>query len=244
MKPLTDPARVVLERYKATQGLAAAEKARLLEILERRALRGDVPRFEVGAWPHAAADPSVLRQIWTSSLGKLGLAAIGPTLLAVYMLGRAEIQPSSTAKAVSKALPPAAAFSASPAPAPALHNVDAAPQAPAASVSADAKPDRAPQAAALRQPTVDEEVRLVNAAQLALRSGDPNRALRVLAEDAARFPKGKLMSAREVMHMMALCTLGRTEQARLEAERFLEKNAQSPFADRVKSICSATHESQ
>jgi hypothetical protein len=247
MKALTDRARVVLERYRTTQGLADEEKARLLDIVERRALRGDVPRFDVGALPRATASPSVLRQIGTSPLGKLCLAlvAIGPTMLGGYLLSRSETRSFSKVPVVSAALPASAGLSPSPTASQTLPNLGAAASAPAESVStADVKSERAPQGAGLGQPTVDEEVHLVNAAQLALRSGNPERALQLLAEDASRFPKGKLTSARQVMHMMALCKLGRTDQARLEADRFLAKDAQSPFADRVQSVCSPTHQNQ
>ena len=84
----------------------------------------------------------------------------------------------------------------------------------------------------------------MNGAQLALRSGNPGHALQLLNEDARRFPNGKLASARAVAHMVALCRLGRADEARLEADRFLAKNPSSPFADRVKAVCSSPSESR
>jgi hypothetical protein len=246
MKALTDRARVVLDRYKATQGLADEEKARLLDILERRALRGDLPRFDVAALSRAAPSTNPLQRLWMSPLGKLGLvlALVGPAAFGVYTLSRAEPRSLSKAPVLSATLPPSVTLPPSATSSPTRPRLGAAAGPPAMSGStASVKPERAPQVAGSDQATVDEEVQLVSAAQTALRSGNPERALRLLAEDAARFPRGKLTSAREVTHMMALCKLGRTDQARLEAARFLAKNAQSPFADRVRSICSPPHES-
>jgi outer membrane protein assembly factor BamD (BamD/ComL family) len=89
------------------------------------------------------------------------------------------------------------------------------------------------------EPTIDEEVKLMNAAQAALRAGEPKRALELLNEHAARFPAGKLSTARQVTHMMALCQAGKAEQARHEATSFLAKNPGSPFAARVSGICAS-----
>jgi outer membrane protein assembly factor BamD (BamD/ComL family) len=85
--------------------------------------------------------------------------------------------------------------------------------------------------------TIDEEMRLMNAAQDALRTGHSKRALSLLNEHSERFPNGKLSSARSVTRMMALCQAGSSEQARREAEQFLARHPSSPFVDRVKTIC-------
>jgi len=248
MKALTDRARVVLDRYKATQRLAEEDKARLFDIVENRALRGDVSKFDVGTLLQAPPSASLLHRIWISPLGKLGLAlaVIGPTALGVYTLGSAEARPPPKASAgAASAAPLPSAPPPSSTPSQPLPNWGAAVSPPAMSGStARVKTERAPQPASVDEPTVDGEVRLVSAAQLALRSGNAERALQLLAEDAARFPRGKLTSVREVTHMMALCKLGRTAQARLEAERFLAKDAKSPFADRVRSVCSPPQQSQ
>ena len=49
MKPPSDSARAVLERYKAATALKAEDKTRLGSLVNERALRGDVPRFDVQA---------------------------------------------------------------------------------------------------------------------------------------------------------------------------------------------------
>jgi outer membrane protein assembly factor BamD (BamD/ComL family) len=92
------------------------------------------------------------------------------------------------------------------------------------------------------EPTIDEEVKLMTAAQAALRSGQPRRALHLLNEHARRFPNGKLASARAVAHMVALCAVGRADEARSEADRFLAKSPSSPFAERVRNVCAPSRE--
>jgi outer membrane protein assembly factor BamD (BamD/ComL family) len=112
---------------------------------------------------------------------------------------------------------------------------------PAASALPRAKADKALDSAASTgavEPTIDEEIKLMNGAQAALHVGDPRRALQLLSEHARRFRNGKLASARAVTHMIALCALGRSSDARLEAERFLAKTPSSPFAERVRNVCS------
>src|SRR5882724_3980431 len=45
MKIPSERARLVLERYRAVTALTTGDKARLLEIIQRRGLHGDSPRF-------------------------------------------------------------------------------------------------------------------------------------------------------------------------------------------------------
>jgi len=85
--------------------------------------------------------------------------------------------------------------------------------------------------------TIDGDVNLMNAAQAALRSGDQKHALQLLGERARRFPNGKLANARVVTRISALCIIGSTDEARREAGRFLARNANSPFLERVRNIC-------
>jgi len=79
----------------------------------------------------------------------------------------------------------------------------------------------------------------MNGAQAALRAGDAGRALSILNEHAKRFPAGKLATARQVTRMVALCQAGSPKQARAEAATFLARNPSSPFAERVRGICSS-----
>jgi outer membrane protein assembly factor BamD (BamD/ComL family) len=78
----------------------------------------------------------------------------------------------------------------------------------------------------------------MRAAYEALRGGRPDRALEHLAEHAARFPDGELAESREVTHMIALCQTGEVAAARTSAARFLAHAPHSPYAARVRLICS------
>jgi hypothetical protein len=237
MKAPGERARLVLARYKAATSPGGADKARLLEIIQQRVLRGDLPRFAVQTAAPVVPKPSFAQWVWGSPLGKAGLAlaVVGLPALGVYESHK--IRPSSSVQQA--------------APSPTPRETAEAPTLPVTSeqeqqTPSDEGPSALPRArtdkpndALPSEPTIDEEVKLMNRAQLALRSGNPSHALQLLNEDARRFPNGKLASARAVAHMVALCRLGRADEARLEADRFLAKNPSSPFADRVKAVCSS-----
>jgi hypothetical protein len=249
MKDQSERARLVLERYKAATSPPAADKARLLELVQQRGIRGDLPRFHVQTPTPLVPQPSVLQQIWGSVLGKTGLAV---TLTGLSALGVYENHKGRAASTVHSGSPvvavaphadvtalPSAATEVLPAPL-----EDSAP--PVASALPRARVDKVCDSAASAgpaEPTIDEEIKLMNGAQAALHAGDPKRALELLSEHARRFPNGKLASARAVSHMIALCALGRSNDARLEAERFLARNPNSAFAERVRSVCSPVRES-
>ena len=244
MTPPSPQAQLLLSRYKTTQSLGEGETARLLEVVRERALRGDLPRFDVQPTTPAPVEAGLLQRVWASSLGKVGVTLV---LLGVPVAGLLVLQSQSPAPSapVQARLAPVVAASSEPA--------TAAPQAPpesppwVADTEVQPEPRGASRAKAERpgpgasststESTIDEEMRLMNAAQAALRGNDPQRALQLLREHAAAFPAGKLTSAREVTRMLALCQSGRGEQARVEADRFLSQHPGSPFADRVKKIC-------
>jgi hypothetical protein len=87
--------------------------------------------------------------------------------------------------------------------------------------------------------TLEAETRLLRDADVALRSGDAQRALALLDEHAARFPDGVLQEERAAERVLALCGLGRTSEARADVDRFLRERPRSPLADRVRSSCVA-----
>jgi hypothetical protein len=82
-----------------------------------------------------------------------------------------------------------------------------------------------------------EEALLVRSAHEALLAGDPDRALRLLEEHAARFPAGALEPERAAEHAVALCRAGRTNEARREAAHFEESHPGSPLVSRIRSAC-------
>jgi hypothetical protein len=105
---------------------------------------------------------------------------------------------------------------------------------PTAAATADRRPERAPPAAA---PDLEQELALIRSAYEALRAGRPERALAQLAEHSWRYPRSELAASREVARIMALCAAGKTDTARQEARRFLQRSPGSPYAARVRSLC-------
>jgi RNA polymerase sigma-70 factor (ECF subfamily) len=86
-------------------------------------------------------------------------------------------------------------------------------------------------------PTLGAETQLLRRADQALRIGDPARALELLDEHARTFPEGVLAEERSAERVTTLCTLGRVNQARSEAVRFLAIHADSPLAKVVRRSC-------
>jgi hypothetical protein len=82
------------------------------------------------------------------------------------------------------------------------------------------------------------ESQLLSSAQRALASGDPERALSMLADHAARFPDGALAPERDAARVLALCASGNRVQARALADQFLARHSASPLAQRVRAACS------
>jgi hypothetical protein len=85
--------------------------------------------------------------------------------------------------------------------------------------------------------TVGAETRLLRRADEALRSGQPAMALDLLDEHARTFPQGVLAEERSAERVTTLCALGRTGEARAEAERFLTTTPDSPLASQVRASC-------
>lgn len=84
-----------------------------------------------------------------------------------------------------------------------------------------------------------EERRLLNGAEAALARGDSDQAFSLLYEHATKFPKGKLTALRQVVHIRALCHVGKAAEAREEAASFLAQSPASPLASQVRNACAA-----
>jgi hypothetical protein len=243
MKAPSSDARAILDRYKALESLGSDEKARLLEVIQQRGARGDLPRVDVPP-PSAVAHPSWPARVWATPLGKLAVA-VGVAALPVIVALRVHRGPGTSDTPETSAVPPRPAEPNQASSSAAPVRVPTEPNAPADRPTAThprtrVKPTRssdAPESASASEPTIDEEMRLLNAAQSSLRSGDPREALRLLDEHASRFPASKLADARAVTRLTTLCNLGQATQARQDADRFLAEHPGSPFAERVKKVC-------
>jgi len=105
---------------------------------------------------------------------------------------------------------------AAPAPSPSI--------APAPATPAAADPD-----------TLAAETHRLREARAALKGGDASRALSLLDEQSAAGPQ--LREERAAARVLALCDLGRVDDARAAAARFLAESPRSPMADRVRASC-------
>jgi hypothetical protein len=106
--------------------------------------------------------------------------------------------------------------------------------APAAAKSVPA-PSSASTAAAPSE--LDAELALLQEAHGALQMNDGARALRLLEEHTRRFPNGALGEESEAARVFALCQVGRADEARDVAGRFLREHPRSPLAPRVSRAC-------
>jgi len=120
------------------------------------------------------------------------------------------------------------------APEPAPVAVVPAPRPSAVEMAPPAVPAARPPAVAS---TLVEERQLIQQAQIALRDGQPARALIVLEEHARRFPVGILAEERRAARVLALCRQGRLEAAREEAGRLTEESPSSPLIPSVRRSC-------
>jgi hypothetical protein len=126
-----------------------------------------------------------------------------------------------------------ASVASSPGLAPSLLGSAALPPGPIASPSGSVAASAAPNAAS----TVAEELRLVRAAQAQLSAGRAEGALATLAEHARLYPQGALREERAAARVLALCALGRGEQAKREADAFVRVAPHSPYAGGLRRPC-------
>jgi hypothetical protein len=110
------------------------------------------------------------------------------------------------------------------------------PSAGSTSAKAPAAGPAAPSGSATGDP-LEDEAKLLAAAHTALSGGDAARALILLDQHAAKFPRGTLAPERRAARAMALCKLGRTAEGRREAEMLYGKDSKSPVAAKIERAC-------
>jgi len=87
--------------------------------------------------------------------------------------------------------------------------------------------------------SLSEETALLGEAQAALRQGHGDAALHALDRHSERFRSGALREEGQATRILVLCQLGRVDEARAEAARFLRDAPRSPMAARVRASCAA-----
>jgi hypothetical protein len=84
------------------------------------------------------------------------------------------------------------------------------------------------------------ELKLLSAAQAALREGDGHRALGLLDQHARGCPSATFGEEQSAARVLALCLLHREEQAFVEAARLSARSPRSPLLARLRSSCAAS----
>lgn len=84
-------------------------------------------------------------------------------------------------------------------------------------------------------PSLEDELRAVDEARAAFVDNNPTLALERVDSYRRRFPSGRFLDEAEALEIQSLVALGRSEEARLRADRFLATRPASPYAQRVRS---------
>jgi hypothetical protein len=103
----------------------------------------------------------------------------------------------------------------------------------------DPRPRARSGSAAPTEDALEVEARGLGEAHGALQEGDPARALRLLDQQSTAYAGGQLGEEREAARVLALCKLGRVDEASAARARFLDAHPRSPLADRVRNACAA-----
>ncbi len=219
--------------------------------------RNERPRATASAWaallPHLkspvalAAKSSALGWL-TTQLGGLtaGLALGGVVLGAVGAGARADEPPAVAQVRV----PHVADLPARPDPAPefALQPSEPPQPRPAATplpppverpdpVRRSGKRRARPVAKPAPQSELAADTALLQRAAAAMRSGEPQSALKILRTHAAKHAQSPMSDLRGALLVEALCGVGRVDHARREAGRVLAKHASTPVAERIQRSC-------
>jgi RNA polymerase sigma-70 factor (ECF subfamily) len=123
-----------------------------------------------------------------------------------------------------------------PAPAPPLE-APAVSSIPPAAEPQKARPAELSAHAARGQATLEQELPLLQAAQEALRAGQPQRALALLDAHAKLYPHGALAEERRAAHAIATCRVAAGPAATAEADAFVRDAPGSPLVERVRAAC-------
>ena len=109
-----------------------------------------------------------------------------------------------------------------------------------------AAPEEAPKAApaervrneprAAKVTDIREEIRLLDQARAAVRSGAHGKALRVLSKYDQKFPRGQFRQEVQVLRMEALKQSGESARASALAKKFLAEHPNSPHVERVENV--------
>ena len=199
----------------------------------------------------AALPRAIARGPWLTAVKIASAVAIVGTGAGV-LFGLTRAQPARDASPPPS--PPSVALAPSPAPMP----TPSLPRVPAVTVAAEPvlassplppplplpKPDAKPAVGSGSGGggsggSVAAEVAILRRVSAALRSGDPKSALAAVGEHARRFPNGALAEERDMERVVALCALGRRDEAARATERFERAYPASAHEARIRAACAS-----
>jgi hypothetical protein len=239
MTDLSREARELLRRAKDAEAPGAGDRARVRAALDARLALGagaGAAAIVAGAGGRAHVSRAVMAK-WIVGLGVLTLAAASG---GTYFGASAPAQRApATTQTASPVIPaPTSAQESSDSPAIAVTDLPVAPPSPQPRAVPRVR-SASPAERSADEQAVSEELGILLRAQTAMRAGRPEAALAALDEHARRFPLGALAEERSSERVFALCALGRTGEAHVEAARFLSAFPRSPAAARVSASCGA-----
>ncbi len=186
----------------------------------------------------AAGAKAALFPAWLSAAGFAHPAVLSVVATVALLPGT---PPSATSHEGAPATHAAVAARAAPelrlAPAPAFAPAFAPAPAPPRSFTISTPPPHSLDPAAGAKPPTDAmgEIQAVAAAEQLL-ANSPARALALVQGDAARFAGGYLEEERRYIAVVALFKLGRNDEARAQAARFVADYPDGPYSGRIRSV--------
>jgi len=203
----------------------------------------------VGATVTAATATSTASTLAKSSATAALLKWIGVGVLGgVVTVGAVEVVQSksapvvtTTAQTAPNAVPPSPKAIKAAAPAqPRAADEPPAAETPAQAVEPPARPAGAPKASAkpAEKASLADEVAAIDAARVALGSGNAPAALRALDDHDRRFPGGALGQEATVLRIQALVQRGDRASAMRIGRAFLDAYPRSPHVPRIRTLLS------
>lgn len=250
---MNEDARSVLSEYVAAKTPSGAKQGAAWDAINERIAGGD-------QGPNLPEDP--VAGSGSSGLVLKGLVAgvvAAGVLYGVSQMGGAPTEPEPAAEApviegeideeveASAGLAVEVEAETPKAVAPEPATLVAEPETSEPDVKAQKKPKsdrkRAAAAPAVTEPdrgsasTLAAEMALLSKGQRALKRGDAKAALGYFDQHAREYAEGELADERRVQRAEALCALGRDDEARGEAQRFVKQRPNSPLRGKASRIC-------
>jgi hypothetical protein len=186
----------------------------------------------------------------TSTAAAATASHVSSVLLVKVVIGLMVVGGAGAAYYVSRPVPAVVAVSApvqEPEPAPLVKEENAIAEAPTAEPANDTTTTapRAPKPSASGASSLANEIQVMHDVEASLSAGEPAHALQLLDAASKTYGGrygGAMGEERAAARVVTLCRLGRTDEARAEAARFVRDRPRSPLIERVRSTCAKSNE--